>query len=84
MEPEWTKAIQSQTVCNFFYFFFVIYAVMTVVGIVALAYTFLGTSIPKPMLVPLLLQWILPMSIAVTGTLFNYLICSRALLGSGK
>jgi hypothetical protein len=80
MEPEWTKAIQSETVCNFFYFFFVVNATIAVISILVILYTLSATSIPKAMVLPLVLQGLLPMAIAITGTLFNYLVCSRALL----
>lgn len=80
MEPQWTKAIQSETVCNFFYFFFVLYAVIAVISIVSLIYMLTATSIPKAMVLPFIVQGLVPMAIAITGTLFNYLVCSRALL----
>lgn len=80
MEPEWTKAIQSETICNFFYLFFVAYAVIAIISIVALIYS--ASVIPKSMVLPLIVQGLIPMAIAITATLFNYLICSRALLRS--
>ncbi len=85
MEPEWTKAIPSETVCTFFYFFFVLYAAIAIFGIVAIIYTtVVAKNIPKMLFVPLILQGLIPTAIAVTGALFHYLVCSRALLSGGK
>ena len=85
MEPEWTKAIPSETICNFFYFFFVVYAALVIFGIVAMIYTaIVAKNIPKVLYLPLLLQGILPTTLAVAGALFHYLVCSRALLSGGK
>ena len=39
MEPNWTKNIPSSTVCNFFYMFFVVYAVIFVVYETTMTYT---------------------------------------------
>lgn len=85
MEPEWTKAIRSETVCNFYYLFFVLYASIAVLSIVSIFYTItVAKTIPKGLFVPLILQGLLPMAIALTASLFNYLVCSRALLSGGK
>jgi hypothetical protein len=85
MEPEWTKAIPSETVCNFFYFFFVLYAVIAIFGIIAVVYTaVVAKNIPKMLFLPLILQGLLPTAVAVVGALFHYLVCSRALLSGEK
>ncbi len=85
MEPEWTKAIPSETVCNFFYFFFVLYAVIAIFGIIAVVYTaVVAKNIPKMLFLPLILQGLLPTAVAVVGALFHYLVCSRALLSGQK
>lgn len=85
MEPEWTKAIPSETVCNFFYFFFVLYAVIAIFGIIAVVYTaVVAKNIPKMLFLPLILQGLLPTAVAVAGALFHYLVCSRALLSGQK
>lgn len=81
MEPEWTKQIPSSSICNFFYFFFVVYAVIFVLAVV----TVIGTAMSiktSPMLVPLLANGILTTVIGGTMMLFNYLICDRALLAT--
>lgn len=79
MEPEWMKQIPSSAICNFFYFFFVVYAVIFVLAVV----TVIGTAMSMkstPMLVPLLANGILTSVIGGTMMLFYYLICDRALL----
>lgn len=81
MEPEWMKQIPSSAICNFFYFFFVVYAVIFVLSVV----TVIGTALSMkstPMLVPLLANGILTSVIGGTMMLFYYLICDRALLAT--
>ena len=79
MEPQWTKSISSESICNFFYFFFVLYAVIALfAGVSLLSLLFvmktkeMGTVLPS----------VLTLALATTQALFFYLICSRALLAT--
>ncbi len=84
MEPEWTKAISSETICNFFYVFFVIYAVLAgllIIYIVGLVINFKKLAAVG---LPVFFQAIFIFGLAVVQLLFHYLICSRALLGTQK
>ena len=83
MEPEWTKTIPNQTVCNFFYFFFVLYAVITILAFFGLISLFF-MNLPKQFLIPSVMQLVLSGVIAAASALFHYLVCSRALLSGGK
>jgi hypothetical protein len=79
MEPEWTKNISSETVCNFFYFFFVLYAVLAFFAVVSLISIFL-MPLPRSVLFVTGVQGFLMIGLALTTALFHYLVCDRALL----
>jgi hypothetical protein len=82
-EAEWMKNIPSESICTFFYAFFVIYAVIAVLALVATLGIFglakklnlgsygIGAGI----------GYLFAMVLAGTQALFFYLICSRALIG---
>lgn len=80
MEAEWMKKIPSSAICNFFYFFFVVYAVIFVLSLVTVIGTALSVKVTTPMMFPLLANGILTSVIGGTMMLFYYLICDRALL----
>ncbi len=83
MEPEWTKAIPSESVCNFFYGFFVLYAVILVLSVLTVFGIFnFGKNMGNFGLV-VGLQGIITSLLAGTMMLFYYLVCDRALL-AGK
>jgi hypothetical protein len=80
MEANWMKAIPSSTICNFFYFFFVLYALilsLAVLGFVGIAVI---PRLSKALSVPNTLGLALSIAVAGTQMLFFYLICSRSLL----
>lgn len=79
MEPQWTKAISSETICNFFYAFYVIYAVIGVVAVLGFISLLFG-NLPKNILFVTVVQNLLVLALAITAALFHYLVCSRALL----
>jgi membrane glycosyltransferase len=84
MEPDWTKQIQSTTICNTYYAFFVIYTVLFGVGVLNSAYTmFFLKGMPPLVKMSLVLLNILFSALAVTLVLFMYLMCDRALLAPG-
>ena len=80
MEPDWTKKISSETVCNFFYGFFIVYAFFAVVSLLGLIRIFVFASkLPKGIVVTQSLYALVTLGIATTMALFHYLICDRAL-----
>lgn len=82
MEPQWTKQISSQTICNFFYAFFVAYAIIAALGVVGLVASFMMLKLPKGLMIAQGFYGLLMIAIATTMALFHYLICDRALLAS--
>jgi len=81
MEPDWTKQIPSSTICETYYVFFIIYAVIFVISFVNMAYTMLYVKGVNPALkIALLGINGLFSGLAITLVLFQYLICDRALL----
>ena len=80
MEPNWTKKISSETVCNFFYAFFVIYAIFAVISLLGLISLFVFASkLPKSVLITQGIYGLTTLGLATTMALFHYLICDRAL-----
>lgn len=80
MEDEWMKKIPSTAICNFFYFFFVVYAILFVLSLVTVIGTAMSVKVTTPMMFPLLANSIITSVIGGTMMLFYYLICDRALL----
>ena len=82
MEAEWMKNISSETVCNFFYIFFVVNAVfvaLAILGLIGMA----GFAKKLGMGgIATGFYGVLLAALAATQTLFFYLICDRALLAS--
>jgi len=80
MEPQWTKSIPSESICNFFYAFFVLYAVILVLSVfTAIGLFSFGKNMGNFGLI-VGIQGILTSVIAGTMMLFHYLVCDRALL----
>jgi hypothetical protein len=85
MEPDWTKKISNDTVCNFFYGFFLVYAFFAVVSLLGLIGIFVFASkLPKGIVITQSIYALVTLGLATTMALFHYLICDRALKpGSG-
>ena len=81
MEPNWTKQISSNTVCSTYYAIFVVYAILAVLAVVGTIGILVSFKLPKGLSVAVGFQGLLTASIAAVLTLFQYLVCSRALLG---
>lgn len=79
-EPQWANSIPSEVVCNFFYFFFVIYAGIFVLGVLGLVGIFSSPKLSKFMSVPSAIGPMIGLTLAGVQALFFYLICSRGLL----
>jgi hypothetical protein len=84
MEAEWMKQIPSSTICNFFYFFFVVYAIIFALSIISVIGTAMSAKANTPLLMSLLANSILTSLIGGTMMLFYYLICDRALLSKAQ
>ena len=81
MEPEWTKKISSNTVCTTYYYIFIIYAFFALLAVIGTIGVLVAYKLPKGLSVGLGFQGLLTAGIATTLALFQYLVCSRALLG---
>ena len=81
MEPQWTKKISSNTVCSTYYVIFWLYAILAVLAVVGTIGVLVAYKLPKGLSVGIGFQGLLTASIAATLALFQYLVCSRALLG---
>lgn len=73
------KSIPSTTVCNFFYVFFVVYAVIFVVSVL-MTVGIMTSKLRGTLGIALGAQAMLTTLIGGTMMLFYYLICDRALL----
>jgi ABC-type sugar transport system permease subunit len=74
MEPNWTKQISSNTVCDWFYIFFIFNAVFVALLIFSLFSNMKGSTRVR-------LFQILPAAIiGAVNILFWYLMCDRSLL----
>ena len=83
MEPEWTKSISSQSICNIFYAFFVLNAAIFVLSIITTIGIFTYGKNMGNFGMVIGVQSILSSLIAGIVTLSYYLVCDRALL-AGK
>ena len=84
MEPEWMKKIPSESVCNFFYFFFVVYAVLFVLALLTTIGVFSFTKKLGAAGIAIGLQGLVMTLIPGVFALFYYIICDRALLANKK
>ena len=83
MEPEWTKQIPSDTICNFFYAFFVIYAILFILSLAATVGVIGYSKKLGAAGIALGVQGVIMTLFGGVITLFYYLICDRALLAKG-
>lgn len=81
MEPEWMKQISSTTVCNLYYIIFVIYAVLAVITVINVGYIALA-KLPLNIKIAVGAQSLILAAVLVVLSLFQYIICDRALLSS--
>jgi hypothetical protein len=80
MEPEWMKKFSNTTVCNFFYVFFVVYAVFSLLALVLAVGTFMSVKKLDFAGVMFILQPVLILLLSTTFMMFYYIICDRSLL----
>lgn len=79
-EPEWMQKISNSTVCNFFYAWFVVYAVFFAIAIIALIGTVFAAKKMGAAGIALGVQATLTTLIAGSFMMFYYIICDRALM----
>jgi hypothetical protein len=81
MEPQWMKKVPSNLICDTYYAFFVIYAVIFGIALLNTAYTafYLKGVSPVQKVVMLVLNATVSV-VAVTLVMFMYLMCDRALI----
>jgi hypothetical protein len=82
-EADWMKSISNKFVCNFYYAFFIIYAIilgLTILSFIGVLFLAKGNKVLQ---ITSGIQMLVAVALAGTAVLFNYLICSRALLHSG-
>lgn len=79
MEPDWTKKIPSWLVCDWFYFFFIVNAVVVSVLVLASIYLLTRKNLLSGGLGFKLFLVLIQLAIAATSTLFYYLVCDRSL-----
>lgn len=79
MEPTWTKRIPSWAMCNWFYTFFVINAIVLALLVSAILYALVSRTAMKMITVPHAFMALIQLTIAGTNMLFFYLICDRSL-----
>ena len=78
--PSWTNKISNSMICNYFYVFFIIFAVWAGLSLLAGIWIFASRrSMSFGMLMALIINIILSFGISATTALFLYLICDRAL-----
>jgi hypothetical protein len=78
MEPEWTKRIPSWLVCDWFYAFFIIGAVISAGLLLLIIYLTTAGGVGKDGGIKLFML-VAQLGIALTTTLFYYIICARSL-----
>ena len=81
MEPEWTRQISNPMICNFFYVFFVVYAVFFVLSLLFTIGVFSYSKKMGKMGIVMGIQALFTTLLGGVIMLFYYLICDRALLG---
>ena len=81
MEHEWMKQINSTTICNLYYIIFVIYAVLAMITVINVGYIALA-KLPLNIKIAVGAQSLILAAVLVILSLFQYLICDRALLSS--
>jgi len=82
--PQWTDKIPDNVICNYFYVFFIIFAVWAAISLLGGVWIFATTKMSIGVLIGVIFNIILSFGISATSALFLYLICERALKPSAK
>ena len=80
MAPEWTNKIPNYAICNFFYAFYVLYAVIFAFAVLQIVYILAGMKKFDLAHGIILGSGFFTMALALVLTLFHYLVCDRALM----
>jgi hypothetical protein len=79
-KASWTDKISNSMLCNYFYIFFMIFAVWAGLSFLGGIWVFASRkSMTFGMLIALIINIVLSFGISATTALFLYLICDRAL-----
>jgi len=82
MEPAFMQQISSKTVCDLYYVIFVIYAILGVLAVINVI-AVLFSKLPFMLKVAVGAQGLIMAAVLVVLSMFQYIMCDRALL-SGK
>ena len=80
MEPAWMKNFSNSTVCNFFYVWFVVYAVFAGLALLLAIGTFASVKKLDFFGVMLVLQPVITLLLATAFMMFYYILCDRSLI----
>ena len=80
MEAEWMKSIKNSTICTFFYWFYVVYAVIFALAVISLVVILFNFKKLGAAGLALGFQAVLMTAVGAALTLSYYLMCDRALL----
>ena len=80
MAPAWTNQIPNYAICNFFYAFYVVYAVIFALAVLQIVYIFAVVKKFDLNHGIMLGSGFFTMALALILTLFHYLVCDRALM----
>ena len=77
--PQWTDKIPDDTICNYFYVFFIIFSAYAAIALLGGVYIFATSKMTIGILIGVIFNILLSFGISATSALFLYLICERAL-----
>lgn len=80
MAPGWMDQIPNYAICNFFYAFYVVYAVIFAFSVLHIVYIFVVVKKFDLSHGIMLGSGFFTMALALVLTLFHYLVCDRALI----
>ena len=78
-EPEWTKAIPSWVICDWFFLFFVLNVFILVVLLFSIIFMTVSSTLPKNVRFSNIFMLVTQLMVSGTSTLFYYLLCDRSL-----
>jgi len=78
-KKQWTDAISNVVICDFYYIFFIIFAIFAAISVLGGLYIFSTTKMPFSHLIGVFFNIILTGGLSATSALFLYLICDRSL-----
>lgn len=78
-EPEWTKAIPSWVICDWFFLFFVLNVFILVMLLFSILFMSVSSTLPKNVRFSNIFMLVTQLMVSGTSTLFYYLLCDRSL-----